>query len=126
MPSSFKGIDLFGSGPHRFAQLKQGVQFVNNAAPAPGTTPLGKWELVVVVTGRLIAASEAALWSLRDAVTAQLLYPIMAGTLIDLHGRTWTGFSFVTFTERDRVDRGRVRSLGYVAEFRKFTGGGSE
>lgn len=123
MPSSFKGLDLFGSGPHRFALGKQGQLALSGIALGafvPDSTPLGLVELDITVTGRLLASSESALWTLRDAIVAQLLHPPTRGTLIDLHGRTFTNMSFITYTEADRTDRGRVLSVSYSAVFRRF------
>jgi len=123
MASSYKGLDLFGSGAHRFALGRQ-AQFVVSDFTLGGysgnTVPLGLFELDVVVRGRLVAATEAGLWSLRDAVAAQLIDPPDAGTLVDLHGRTWADMSFIRYEESDRVDRGRVWSVGYEALFRRF------
>jgi hypothetical protein len=121
--SSFKGLDLFGSGPHRFHLAKQGEDVVPNfvlGAGGSGSTPVGPIELDVIVTGRLTAASESALWSLRDAITAQLADPPVPGTLIDSHSRTWTDISFITYEEADRADRGRTWSIEYTATFRRF------
>ena len=121
--SSFKGIDLFGSGPHRFHLAKQGEDVVPNfvlGSGGSGSTSVGPIELDVIVSGRLVAASESALWALRDAVTAQLADPPDPGTLIDNHGRTWTDMSFITYEEADRTDRGRATSIEYTATFRRF------
>lgn len=124
MGSSFKGKDLFGSGPHRFAMGRQGQLLVRDldfGGLTPETFPIGLEELTVKVVGRLVAASESGLWVLRDAVVDELLDPPTAGELIDLHGRSWADMSFVRYVEADRVDRGRVWSVGYEAEFRRFT-----
>ena len=121
--SSFKGLDLFGSGPHRFAQSLQGEDVVPNyilGIGGSGSTPVGALELDVVVTGRLVAAGESALWTKRDAITAQLAHPPVPGTLIDSNGRSWTGMSFITYQEAPRTDRGRTWSIEYTATFRKF------
>ena len=123
MSSSFKTLDLFGSGPHRFAVGRQSQLIVIDFYIGGGTPdgyPIGLFEFEVIVTGRLIAASESGLWTLRDAVTAQLIDPPTSGTLVDLHGRTWADMSFVGYEEEDRVDRGRERSIGYRAVFRRF------
>ncbi len=123
MPSSFKSLNLFGSGPHRFALARQGQALASelfSSPPNSGTRYLGLVELQVIVKGSLVAATETDLWTLRDAVTAQLLDPPSPGTLIDLHGRTWTDMSFVGFIAGDRTDRGRVVSLEYEARFVKF------
>lgn len=123
MSSSFKSLDLFGSGPHRFALARQGQALQSEMFATPpnsGSRYLGLVELQVIVTGRLVAASEADLWTLRDAVTAQLLDPPAPGTLIDLRGRSWSDLSFVGFIVGDRTDRGRAVSLSYEARFVKF------
>jgi hypothetical protein len=123
MPSSFKSLDLFGSGPHRFAVGAQGQALSSELflpVPASGTLYHGPVELEVTISGRLVAASESALWTLRDAITAQLLDPPAPGMLIDHHGREWADMSFVKFTPDDRTDRARAVSLGYKARFLRF------
>lgn len=125
MSSSYKSLDLFGSGPHRFAPAREGLFVVPNSSfgsPAPGSTALGVLEREVVVRGRLVAATEGALWALRDAITALLVHPQQPGTLVDHHGRSWPNMTFITFTTADRTDRGRVVSLGYEARFREISG----
>lgn len=122
MPSTFKSLALF-AGPHRFCVARQGHLVLSDFALGgfgPNSYPLGLVELEVVVRGRLVASSEAALWALRDAMVAQLLDPPTPGELIDQHGRTWSGMSFHSYEEGDRTDRGRVRSISYEARFRRF------
>ncbi len=123
MPSSFKSKNLFGSGPHRFSLARQGQLAPLNISLGifdANSSPLGLVELEVHVAGRLVAATESALWTLRDAVTAELLHPPTPGTLIDLHARTWTGMSFISWAEQGPPDRGRAWSLPYEAIFRRF------
>ena len=72
------------------------------------------------LTGRLVAASESGLRTLRDAVAAQLLDPPTAGTLVDTTGRSWAGMSLVEYREEPAVDRGRSWSIAYTAVFRKY------
>jgi len=67
MSSSFKGVDLFGSGPHVFEVGRQGRRVVSISAvsgdpSAPGSFESGDYELRVTVRGRLVASSESALW----------------------------------------------------------------
>lgn len=121
--SSFKGKPLFASGPHRFSLVEQG----QSVLPAlyfkvisPATLPIGLVELDVVVKGRLLATGDGALWTLRDALTAELQEAPTPGTLVGPDGRTWSDMSFLSYLEADRVDRGRVWSIGYVATFRRF------
>lgn len=123
MASSFKSKSLFNSGPHRFALARQGhliLQDLFFGVTTPGSTPFGLLELDVVVTGRLVAGSEAALWTLRDAITAELEETPTSGVLVDEHGRTWNEMVCIRYEEGDRVDRGRAWSLAYVATFRDF------
>ncbi len=123
MGSSFKGKDLFGSGPHRFGQGRQGqvmLSWISLGTTQPGTVAIGLTELDVIVTGRLVAGSEAGLWSLRDAIVAEFEETPTTGTLVDLHGHQWLDMTFIDYREGERVDRGRVWSLAYAATFRKI------
>ncbi len=81
----------------------------------------GALEWDVLVTGRLVAPSDAALWTQRDAIQASLDAKGL-GTLVDLHGRSWATMFFSRLTFDEATDRGRVVSIGYVAQFHKFTG----
>lgn len=121
--SSYRSQNLFGSGPHRFSLARQGEltvpAYVLNGSGS-GSLLMGGIELDVVITGRLTASSQSALWSLRDAITAMFTQPPTPGTLIDQYGRTWTNMTFITFQELDRTDRGRTVSLGYKAVFRRI------
>lgn len=123
MPSSFKGVNLFASGPHRFHVGVQGSAVLTDAAlgsPGPNSYPVGVRELDILVTGRLAASTAAALDTLRDAVTAMLIQPPTAGSLIDAAGRAWADMSFITYEESGPIDRGRVFSVAYEARFRRF------
>ena len=93
----------------------------NTTDPTPVLFEYGALEWDVLVTGRLVASSEAGLWSLRDAVQASLDAKGL-GTLVDVHGRSFASMFFSRWTVEDRTDRGRVRSIGYVAQFHRFTG----
>lgn len=118
--STFNGVSLFGSGPHRFLEGRRGQSLQSQlfaSPPGPGTLYLGLVETRVRVRGRLVAASEAGLWALRDAVTAQLQDPPVYGTLADGRGRAWDSMSLVGFRVSDRVDRGRAFSVAYEATF---------
>lgn len=126
MSSSFKSLDLFGSGPHRFSMGEQGLYLVPLRAfgdpSIPGSAQFGDVELEVIVRGRLAAASDSALWALRDAIKAQATFSATAGTLVDHHGKSWSDMTLVEYVERDRTDRGRVVSIGYEVRFRRFVG----
>lgn len=123
MASSFNAQNIFGSGPHRFRVLAEGEAILMNSRLNPlqaGSIAIGPLELMVTVTGRLIAPTGTALWTLRDAVTALLTDPPTSGTLVDPHGRSWTDMSFVRFETGTQTDRGRVVSIGYTATFVRF------
>ncbi len=120
--SSFKGINLFGSGPHRFRVGREGRRVITYAAltgdpSIPGSFVSGDHELRVTVTGRLAASTESALWTLRDAITAQAASTATAGTLADGNARTWTDMKLLSFTPESPTDRGRRYTLAYTAEF---------
>ncbi len=124
--SSYKGLNLFGSGPHRLMDGPRGqlvtLDFFGGGFGG-GSTAQGPIDWVVVVRGRLVASSAAGLRALRDAVLAQVEDTPTPGTLIDNHGRSWTGMSFVRFAEAGPVDRGRVFSTAYEATFQALEGG---
>ena len=124
MSSSYKGQDIFGSGPHRFALAPEGLFVASktslNGFPTPGSVALGLLELEVVVTGRLVAPGDDDLWDLRDAITLLAAFPTSPGTLVDHQGRSWSDVTLISFETADRIDRGRVVSVGYVARFRRF------
>lgn len=127
MASSFRGADLFGSGPHRFSVGRQGQYVLPLAVSTgdvllPGSAAYGDLEIEVIVRGRLVASTEAGLWALRDAVVAASASSLASGVLVDQHARTWADMKLIRYEEADRTDRGRVRSVGYVATFRRVSG----
>lgn len=123
MGSSWKGDDLFGSGPHRFGMTRRGFLLApdfTSDVPTPVFFEYGAYEWKMLVTGRLVAESESALWTLRDAVQSSLDAKGL-GTLVDLHGRAFEEMFFSRLTWGDETDRGRKVSIAYLAEFHKFT-----
>ena len=123
MASSFAGLDLFGSGPHRFAMGPVGRLVVGALRPPAYDThsvDMGATlEVRIVQTGRLVAATPTALWMLIDAVRTQAELP-RNGTLIDHHGRSWTNMTLVRFELAGPIDRGRVVSVAYAAEYLRY------
>jgi hypothetical protein len=120
MSSTFKGLSLFSSGPHRFSVGTTGSDLLPNwriIPQTPGTTVIGPLEVGVVVRGVLVAGSEAGLWALRDALQAQVTHPPQVGTLVDQNGRSWADMTLVRLESADRTDRGRQWSIGYSASF---------
>jgi hypothetical protein len=93
-----------------------------NLSSGGGSTAQGLTDLDVVVEGRLTAATESALWALRDAIAAQLTEVLAPGTLADNSGRNYANMSLVTLEEQEERQIGRVFSIGYVATFRRVTG----
>jgi len=122
--SSFKGNDLFGSGPHRFSVLPRGLwtqpAWRLGSLTDVGNAPLGSLELEIVVTGRLVSATEAGLWTLREAIAAEGQLSAGDGTLVDSGGRALSDMWMVEYAEADRVDRGRAWSVAYTARFIDF------
>ncbi|MBC7835093.1 MAG: hypothetical protein H7Y88_08320 [Phycisphaerales bacterium] len=121
--SSFNSLDLFGSGPHRFTLAPQGSNVIPVFAldgASPGSVAIGPLELIITITGRLVAEGESALWSLRDDIEAQLTTPAVVASLIDHKGREWENMSFVRFEPAGPTDRGRACSLPYTARFIRF------
>ena len=124
MASTFAGFSLFDSGPHRFivgrlGRLTRGP--FSTPTEDPFTTDEAVREVVIVQTGRLVASTNAALWALVDAIKSHAELP-RTGTLVDHHGRSWTGMTLHRFDPADRVDRGREYSLGYRVMYLKFGG----
>lgn len=123
MGSSFKGVDLFGSGPHRFMSGREGEQVVASyllGGSDAGGVAIGLVDVEVKVRGRLVASSESSLWEKREALRSMISHPPEPGPLIDGRGRQWDDMSFVGFIPEDRTDRGRVVSLGYECIFRRL------
>ena len=126
MPSMYNGAALFDSGPHRFEMERQGItelppreRFAEQSSPSPVWIPLGKVQLSVVVRGRLAAASEAALWTLRDAISGAITSQPSTGTLQDGLGRSWPNMWLVRYAEKGPVAIGRTWSIAYEAVFRE-------
>jgi hypothetical protein len=121
--SSYRGLDLFGSGPHRFYFGRQGylltLDFFGGGSGG-GSTAQGLLDLDIFVRGRLVATGEPSLWILRNAIRAELTVSPPVGTLIDNAGRPWANMSLVQYSERGRRDIGRVYSIRYEALFRKL------
>ena len=124
MSSTFNGVALFNSGPHRFAPGKVG-RLLDNPLRGGNVYPYsqdrGTLEPEITQTGRLVAASEGALWALWDAVRDKAEAPT-TGTLIDHSGRSWPGMTMVMVQATGPVDRGRVFSLEYTVRYLKFGG----
>lgn len=120
MASTFAGLSLFDSGPHRFSVAPLGRHFLGpdrGINTDPTTWDREKAELTIYQAGRLVAADDAALMSLVDAIRTQAELPL-TGTLVDHHGRSWAGLTMLQFAMDDRIDRGRAVSVGYTVLYR--------
>lgn len=127
MASSFKGLNLFGSGGHRFVNRRLGRRVVSNASVqgnpvVPGTFESGDWEVWVEVRGRLVGTSDSSLWSRRDAILAQAAFEVSGGTLIDEGGHQWEDMKLLSYEETGPTQRGRDFSVGYIVVFGRLTG----
>ncbi len=120
MASTFAGLSLFESGPHRFAIGRLGRHFLEpdrGVNTAPTTWDRERAEASIFQRGRLIATDDASLMALVDAIRAEAELP-RTGTLVDHHGRAWPTMTMLRFEPEDRVDRGRAVSLGYAVLYR--------
>jgi len=124
--SSFRGVDLFGSGPHRTRLGKRFLRklplsvVLSNSPEESGLVVVGDGDFEIEIAGRLVAASESTLWGLRSAIIGQVRESLGTGTLVDTFGRTWEGVRLSEYVEDGRVDVGRSWSVGYVATFGWF------
>ncbi|MFG0305680.1 MAG: hypothetical protein ACF8Q5_05645 [Phycisphaerales bacterium JB040] len=125
--TTFRGIDFFGSGPHRVVQgareqtlVAYWVIFGQAYDDSTGTESQGDDDVVVTVRGRLVGATEADLWDAREALMAEVQrgVPAKRGDLVDADGRVWADLVLVGYAEDGPIDRGRVWSVGYSATFR--------
>lgn len=117
--SSINGQVLFDSGPHRFVVRSVGTLFFPPLSIdflQTTTELIGPIELAIRQTGRLIATTDAGLWSLVDAIKIAGEARVN-GLLIDNTGQNWLNMTFLRFRPEDRVDRGRVISLAYRADY---------
>jgi len=123
--STFNSQGYFNSGPHRFDVGPVGRLLT---APLRGSNfnPVTRddavLELEIIQTGRLIASTEPALWTLFDAARAVAEGTVTA-TLVDHSGKSWPSMRLVSVEPTGPVDRGRVFSLPYRARYLKFGSG---
>ena len=128
MGSSYKGFDLFGSGPHQFSLGKQSRRIVSLSTltqdvTQEGTLEFGNYELRVFVRGRLVSGNETEMKGLRDAIVAQADSSVGSGILKDSHAQEWATMKLISFEEFGAVSRGRELSVGYVVEFGRLASG---
>ena len=122
MPSSFKSLSLFSSGPHTFHIGTQGRRVVPLSAVAadpsvPGSFESGDIETRITVKGHLAANAPSALWSLRDAIADQAAFETTAGDLTDHHGHTWPDLKLLNVEWDSPLRIGRQHTIAYAATF---------
>lgn len=122
MTSTFNSQGYFNSGPHRFDVGAVGRLLTN---PLRGgnfntyTRDEAVGELEIIQTGRLIATTESALWSLFDTART-VAEGTTTATLVDHSGKSWPSMRLVSLDPTGPVDRGRVFSLPYRARYLRF------
>ena len=125
--STFRGIDFFGSGPHRVVQgareqalVPFWVIFGFGYDDGSGTESQGDDDVQIRVRGRLVGATEADLWAARDALMQEVKQasPAKKGALVDCDGRSWADLVMVAYVEDGPIARGRVWSVGYSVTLR--------
>ncbi len=122
MASSFAGLTLFASGPHRFRMDRVGRLVRGPFATAleiPVSTDEGVLELRIFQQGRLVATTDGALRALVETIRSHAEAGL-TGTLIDHHAGAYPGMTLVRFEPGSRVDRGRVVSMRYEAMYLRF------
>lgn len=126
--SSYRGNDVFGSGPHRFTLGRRGqavlpVESLTQVPSIYAFVVVGNFDERVFVAGRLVSASEASLWSLRQALIGETDVSNSPATLVNSDGRSYLNMRMVMYEETGPVGRGRAWSVAYLAEFRRFEAG---
>lgn len=116
--SSFKGQNLFGSGPHCFAV--GGLAERHEATEQPGVdgatvTPLGRGARRIEQTGALAADNPVGLVQQFEAIEAAM--DGMAGQLVDDVGRVHEGVLLVSFEPRPMGRVGRRWACDYTARY---------
>ena len=122
MGSTFKGQDLFGSGPHVFEVWRQGrrvlpLSLITGDPFQSGSIELSDYEPRVTVKGTLVASSESGLQSLRDNIAAEAAFGSGEGDLVDHHGQEYEDVYLYWVQWAGAVNRGREWSIGYEALF---------
>lgn len=124
MASTFASLSLFNSGPHRFILGKLG-RYTRGPFQTPAELPFTSndalRELSIIQSGRLIAATNAELWTLIDAVQLRAEQGLV-GTLVDHQGKQWTNLTLHNFQPERRIDRGRSFSVRYRCDYLRFGG----
>lgn len=120
--ATFRGLDLFSSGPHRVRINLAGRLYLPPLVginTSSSTLDVTTAELQIEQSGRLAAPDEATLWQRVQAIvdTAEGVQP---GTLLLDSGQQWTNLRMLRFGTPDPPDRGREFSIAYTIEYRRL------
>lgn len=135
MAITYNDSAIFGAGPQRVLVGPRGAQLRNrweaNVSPKQaGSVVVGPLEETVVVRGRLVGATHAAVETQRVALASAAKAEGPPAKLTDSFGRTWNDMLFVRVTFgagspgrgiSEGFEAGRDVSLSFEAEFRKVT-----
>lgn len=123
MSSTFAGVALFNSGPHRFTPRAVGRVWLPPFAidELQSTIFVGPHpiELAIEQTGRLVATSDALLWAQFDAIRTRAEAQL-TGALVEQSGRSWPAMTLLRFRAAGPVDRARAVSLPYECLYVKL------
>jgi len=116
--SSYDGLNLFGSGVHRFHVSSASVRAVERGIPGLDgvrVCVLGRNARRMKQAGRLVASTLAEFNLLIDAIDAVM--DGRAATLVDDQDVAHESMVLVRFDRRDSVVAGRVVSVEYEIEY---------
>lgn len=117
--SSFRGEDLFSSGPHHFIVRRVGT-FVRAGFVFPNDSSVpvayGKAAIEIEQVGRLVAGTSAALWALFDAIRLHAESGV-SGALVTETSKTFEGVALYEFSMTGPIERGRDWSMPYIARY---------
>lgn len=119
MAGTFDGSGMFTSGPARFVDgwLGQGFDYPRSGNNSTGFfATSGVLARGVTQTGRLVATTSSALQAFIDTIKATAEAET-TGDLVSPDGRSWEDITMLRIRFDDRVDRGRVFSVGYTIDY---------
>lgn len=121
MNATYRGVGIFSSGPHRVVAGPRELSIVPNFQlnlPGAGSTIIGISDWEVVIEGRLVAATDAALRTLREVFVDLIADPTISGELVTPDGFSYVSLYFTGYEETGPVARGRTKSIGYRVTLR--------
>jgi len=123
MGVTFAGAALFDSGPHRFAVRAAGRVWLPPFAvdELQSTIYVGPdiLELAIIQTGRLVADTDAQVWTLFDAIRTRAEAKQKAA-LVETSGRAWPDMTILRIAPQGPLDRARKVSMPYRIDYIKL------